>query len=335
MDGKYKCVCVYVCVFCIPNNGFISLLLYCAATLDKRVTDSNVIDDILSFNPGWPKCEFSTKRRRRVRDINIINYIEEKLNGWDKYMEIAIDGLCGTGKSTLINSLNRKYQKINNMASSITQGSEYNHDPLKAMSYIMTQTVYVPSVPICWDRSAYSNLIFHYVHLLMAHYGDFDINVDDLPTHYRTLNSFAQDLHLVDTLDFLTNEKSIPVLFLVNSDICMVGMNLIKRGSLNDVYNAKEHNYLAAQCVVFSWFAEILDAPCIDINKCHFSESFNLTDLQSILRMKLNHSFTVNGDSCATTTNLAESINRTNDWITKDMSSMHQNNGLMYMYSAK
>lgn len=306
--------------------------------MEKRITDANIINDILTFNPRWPKCGFASKQfTKPARKFNIVEYIDERLQGWDRYMEIAIDGLCGTGKSTLIQSLNRKYQKINCIASSITQGSEYNHDPLKAMSYIMGQTLSVAKEPICWDRSAYSNLIFYYVHLLMAHYGDNDIQIDDLTPHYRTLNSFAQDLHLIDSLEFLSLEKKIPILFLVNSDICMVGMNLLKRGTLNDIYNAKEHNYLAAQYAVFTWFADILKAPCIDINACQFNEQFTLTDLQNLLRDKLNYNpmLSVNNENYNVAMEIPSNFALTNEWITLDMSKMHRNNGLMYMHSTK
>lgn len=286
----------------------------------------------------WPSCNFLEKSDHRGRvAFDVSRYIDENLSGWQNELEIAIDGLSGGGKSTLLHSLNRTYQKVNNIAIPITQGSDYNHDPLKAMSYLFSQLVCEANEPICWDRSAYSNLIFHYVHLLMAHYLEREINVHDVSTNFRILNSFAQDLHLIDTLEVVAQHKPMRVLFIVNTDLEIAGINLMRRGTLNDVYNAKEHNYLAAQCLVFMWFAEILKAPCIDLGVCAFSESFTLTDLHDLLRTKLNYKRDDNRQQQTRQKplNIHTSLVETNEWINCIMSHMHKNNGLMYKYSAK
>lgn len=283
----------------------------------------------------WPECTFLEKIKKDSRKFDVERYIEDNIKGWNAHSEISIDGLSGGGKSTLINSLNRKYRKVNDAFIPITRGSDYNHDPLKAMSYLFTQLTSKPDQPICWDRSAYSNLIFYYVHLLMAHYASQDIDVTDLSTNYRILNLFAQDLHLTDTLNFLTNYKYIPILFIINSDITIAGMNLLKRGTLNDIYNAKEHNYIAAQCLVFKWFAEIIKCPCIDLNECNFSETFNLTNLHDLLRKKLNYDYTSHKVNHFESIVDSSNIDKTNDWINCTMSQMHKSNGLMYKYSNK
>lgn len=293
---------------------------------------------MLEFNPVWPNCNFLDKpnRRARIDTFDVSRYIDENLADWHNDIEIAIDGLSGGGKSTLIHSLNRTYQKINNIAIPITQGSDYNHDPLKSMSYLFSQLVCTVNEPVCWDRSAYSNLIFHYVHLLMAHYLDKDIDVRDSATNFRILNSFAQDLHLIDTLEIIAQHKTMRVLFIVNTDLEIAAINLMQRGTLNDLYNAKEHNYLAAQCLVFMWFAEILKAPCIDLKACAFNDSFTLTTLHDLLREKLNYRGESMLEAAATSTlNIHPSLIVTNDWINRTMSSMHKNNGLMYKYSSK
>lgn len=301
---------------------------------DKRINDSRIVNSVLDFNPVWPNCTLLERPNRSREAFNVSRYIDENLADWHKDLEIAIDGLSGGGKSTLIHSLNRTYRKVNDIAIPITQGSDYNHDPLKAMSYLFSQLMCEARGPTCWDRSPYSNLIFYYVHLLMAHYLDRDIDVHDVATNFRILNSFAQDLHLIDTLHITTQRKSLRILFIVNTDLAIAGMNLMQRGTLNDLYNAKEHNYLAAQCLVFMWFAEILKAPCIDLNACEFSDSFTLTDLHNLLRAKLNY----RGKAITTTTSTLDihpTLIETNDWINHTMTPMHKNNGLMYKYSGK
>lgn len=294
----------------------------------------------------WPECVFLEKTNDKVDNaastFDVVRYIDEHLADWHSELEIAIDGLSGGGKSTLIHSLNRTYQKVNNIAIPVTQGSDYNHDPLKAMSYLFSQMVCSANEPICWDRSAYSNLIFHYVHLLMAYYRDHEIDVCDVASNYRLLNEFAQDLHLIDTLDILTLHKDTRVLFIVNTDLGIAGLNLMQRGTLNDLYNAKERNYLAAQCLVFMWFAEILKAPCIDLNACQFTDTFTLTHLHDLLRAKLNYrgecikdNDNDVADDHQPILNVPASLIETNDWINRTMTPMHKNNGLMYKYSSK
>lgn len=64
------------------------------------------------------------------------------MNGWSKLASISIDGMNGTGKSTLARSMNRTFVKTNTHCPDITSGSIYNYSPLRALDYMMFHVIY-------------------------------------------------------------------------------------------------------------------------------------------------------------------------------------------------
>lgn len=131
--------------------------------------------------------------------------------------------------------------------------------------------VLMPSIqtPCVWDRDRYSNLRFYYVHHIMYLFRHEVIGMSNEWTVriFEKLNALALNTGLQSQLSYLeTLHPSPPTLILLNSNLVRVGQTLFKRGGANDVYNAKENNYQAAQHYVYLWFAKLLNHCTIDLS---------------------------------------------------------------------
>ena len=243
---------------------------------------------ILDINIEWPICRYLYNSRRNEISIKPKpTFIEllSILDGWNEHNEIAIDGMNGTGKSTLASSMNRTYVKVNSLAPRVTTGSNYNFDIVKSFEYMMLQQS-TRCVNVCWDRCAYSNLIFYYVHQLMFHYQERPIPTEETEV-YLFLNNMAHSTNLLETITFVESIKSVPTIFLVCRDLKYIACSLQHRNSLNDVYNSKEYNYQMAQYHVYKYFANILKYPLFDISEIA-NYGITLGDLQQSIRRKID-----------------------------------------------
>lgn len=229
---------------------------------------------IVNYSPSWPICRYGSNSKRVRRQDHLRRGVHaelDKMNGWSKLASISIDGMNGTGKSTLARSMNRTYVKINTHCPDITSGSSYNYSPLRTLDYLMFHVIYdTGDAPVVWDRCRYSNLIFAYVHHLMSVYRDRTMPGpygDDEPVLF--INNMALSTGLFATVSYVESvcADKRPILFIVNSDLCLVAQALLARGGANDVYNAKEYNYQMAQLHVYRYFARLLHAPLIDLNE--------------------------------------------------------------------
>lgn len=242
-----------------------------AETENKRKTDISWYGkrSIVNYNPPWPVCQYHplSKRVKRQQRRPTPAQILDKLNNWRDYRSISIDGMNGTGKSTLARSMNRMYMKINIHCPDITSGSNYNRDPLRAVEYMMFHALYdTKEAFVVWDRCRYSNLIFYYIHYLMKVYGEEPMPGpdDERPIFY--INNLALGTALFTTVSYMKEMCADPILFIVCSDLRLVMQALLSRGGANDVYNAKERNYQMAQYHVYQYFADLLDAPLLDLS---------------------------------------------------------------------
>lgn len=250
---------------------------------------------IVQYRPSWPVCRYISfsKRVRCQNRLRLGLHTElNKMNGWNTLTSISIDGMSGTGKSTLARSMNRTYVKINTHCPDITSGSSYNYSPLKALDYMMFHVIYdTRDAPVVWDRCRYSNLIFAYVHHLMSVYrdrampGPYD---DREPVLY--MNNMALSTGLFATVSYVESvcADKRPVLFIVNSDLCLIARALLARGGANDVYNAKEYNYQMAQLHVYRYFARLLHAPLIDLNEVFTSFGRTLDYIHAEIRARVD-----------------------------------------------
>lgn len=267
----------------------------------------NTAYSIINYNISIPKCNYVKTSRRYIPNNNCFEKIMhidnndsqidtkpiyeqlKQLDGWNNYTEIAIDGQNGTTKSSLAALLNRKYIKLNELCPDITCGSDYNHRPLKAFDYITYQLL-VKSENTVWDRCIFSNMIFYYVHHLMYRFGDTPIPKDDAII-WPILNTMANDTCLLDTLKFVHTLKRVPTLFLVCSNVDLIGESLrirgIKSKSWNDVWNSKEYNYQLGQYHVYRWFGKLLGSPVFDLVD-FFKEQLSIDDMHLLIASKLN-----------------------------------------------
>lgn len=93
------------------------------------------------------------------------------LKKWQTYRCIAIDGMNGTGKTTLAKSLERIYIKINEFSPETTHGSQYNYNPIMGFEYLtFPRQIVAKDMYLVWDRCEWSNTIFYLVHALMSLY---------------------------------------------------------------------------------------------------------------------------------------------------------------------
>lgn len=295
-----------------------------------------------------PKCYYSINSRRKqdLDDItstprstltstsklgNNIRFQLEQLNGWNKFSEIAIDGQNGTTKSSISKNLNRKYLKINEIFPRVSCGSDYNHRPLKSIDYMFIQLM-IKSENSIWDRCVYSNLIFYYVHHLMYKFAETSIPNDE-SIIWPILNNMALDTCLLDTLAYTQNKKSIPTIFLVCSNVDLIGESLRSRGintnSINDIWNSKEYNYQMAQYHVYRWFGKILQYPTFDIVD-FFKEGLTVDDMHILIASKINTPAKNENDD-----NLKFIPNLEKYDAFEDIISMYNNDILIYEHSRK
>lgn len=256
--------------------------------------DLRVASRIVNFNVPIAKCSYSKVSKRGLGVVvksakEIIDLCLMMLEGWSKFPSIAVDGQNGTGKSNLTKTLKRQYTKINELAPDITRGPTYNFAVHNAIEYLVYR-VNTKAQDNVWDRSAYANLIFYYVHQLMYDFIS-DIIPDDEDFIFMYLNQFAIATNLLDILDVMEQKQSIPTLIFVCSNTTLVGATILKRGietnSVNDVYNSKNLNYQKAQYYTYTWFSKIMGWPCFDIVD-FINAGYSIDDAHLLIKQKID-----------------------------------------------
>lgn len=259
---------------------------------------------IVNYNPPWPLCQYNeiskrvTRQRQHCRPTPTQYF--HALNNWGEHRSISIDGMNGTGKSTLAGSMNRKYMKINLHCPDITSGSNYNYAPLRSLEYIMFHTLYdTKDVFVVWDRCRYSNLIFAYIHYLMSVYREKPMPGPDDDEPFLYINNMALSTGLFMTVTYTEaiSARSQHILFIVCSDLQLVMQALLYRGGANDVYNAKERNYQMAQYHVYRYFARLLDAPLLDLSVLFKEYGMTLDEIQMEVKSRVDISQRLDQDT--------------------------------------
>jgi len=271
----------------IDNNGMMLTHTERMAVMNTRV--------------AWPRCAYDEASVRR-RDVTLhcardrLDAMFDRLLRFCDYPEIAIDGMNGVGKTTLCSRIgNRVPMKINLLLPSVTRGSDYNINPLKCMQYA-TAIMSTDEVPRdqchgrLWDRCHYSNLIFYLVHHLMACYRN---SADGVPARYEDVLSnaraFTDKIHLSHIINYVNAMRPLPTVFVICSDLDLVCQSLLRRGHINDAYNAKEIDYLRAQAHSYVYFARILNAPLVDLAVASECSDMSLDQIHEILCAYLSY----------------------------------------------
>lgn len=262
---------------------------------------------LLDLQINFPTCLYAenSRRRRYQCDKHVVNkstmitnnkqsdlycYLKTMLHGFNTARVICIDGMNGTGKSTLTSKINRRYCKINDYCPTVTAGSDYNYYIVNAFQYINYQLIQDDCInfkrndAIVWDRDRYSNLRFYYIHYLMNEYRNRTMSIDETDEVYEKLNTMALATHLLDTLTFYEKLKpSPPTLVLVCSDLNILGHILLLRGGVSGTVMSKITNYQMAQYHVYRYFAKILGTPILDIAAMYRDYNVSLNELQALL----------------------------------------------------
>lgn len=256
-------------------------------------------DDGLTQLPYYPPHPLANATGTWTRpDIEptldqILAQFTRDLDGWSSYPMIAVDGMNGVGKTTLCNAMNRTYIKVNCIARDVSAGSDYNHDPIKALRYLWTHVNYKqpnPNESYVWDRCIFSNLIFYFVHYLMERARPLNGDCALMDMYLNELALQCNLMEIIRTVRATAKDTICPTIFIVSSDIELVCNNLLHRNSLNDIFNYNQKDYQWAQYHAYRYFAKILGFPLIDIAKFMYAKSntiapYNLSDIQKFLRL--------------------------------------------------
>lgn len=254
----------------------------------KKVKSVNEHKRIVELRVPWPSCSYheSSKRNQiQLKSTPTLKTLIHLLSDWNQYPEIAIDGMAGMGKSTIITNMNRGYLKVNMIVPEITKGPAYNFNCAKSLAYLFTSQL-SRGENVCWDRCRYSNLIFYFVHALMARFKDRPIPLLSQEV-YEILGILAVTVNLSDIFQYCEIEKPVPTIVLVSSDFRIPIALMTYRGSTSDIFNSTRYNYLAAQYNVYCFFAKMLKYPLIDVAD-YISRSFSLSELYFVIRQMID-----------------------------------------------
>lgn len=223
----------------------------------------------------------------------------QRIQGWNLKEQIYIDGQNSVGKSQLSDMMNRLGIKINRLNEQITTGSKYNVKVLYSIEYMMLQLATKSSWTIS-DRSPYSNLIFFYVHSLIAIFAN-SIIPNDKSIIWGIFNNLAMRTGLQKLVDFVKFTQEVNIIFLLCSDLNVIAKSLkergITKGSINDIFNSQFYNYQAAQYWAMLYFSELLQQPAFDIMHC-YDQNILLGDFYATIASYIDIKNTVQPINC-------------------------------------
>lgn len=291
---------------------------------EKKITLSEKTkEELLKVQVSWEDVHLgepdSLRYQNNTNGKDSIIKEFERLKNWNKYDEIAIDGMSGVGKTTLTQSLNRHTLKVNCCYPWITSGPSYNYSIEKTLAYITTQQ-YSKNTNVVWDRSCFSNIIFYIVHHIMAIYEDRFIPMN-IKKIYPIITQLIHTCGLISVFRWMTLIKKTPTIIFVQSDFSLLAECLKKRSEPNDLILCNQLNYHKAQYHTYSYIAKLLDFPLFDVNHLN-KHGYSINDTHELIK------YYVDTDNTEFNLNIIKlSPNLLED--------MEENTSLLYNYSKK
>ncbi|CAI6345372.1 unnamed protein product [Macrosiphum euphorbiae] len=103
---------------------------------------------LIGENIHYPECSYPPNSRRsapsknqQVKRLSLSDYLLS-LDEFSTHSVICLDGVNGSGKSTIANNTNRTYIKTNMICPDLTRGSDYNFYIFHAFEYLLLQINY-------------------------------------------------------------------------------------------------------------------------------------------------------------------------------------------------
>lgn len=241
-------------------------------------------EKIQQITKRWPSIRLSDSRALRYRKKKKSFYNNfEILKSFKYENQIAIDGMSSSGKTTMLQNMNRINGKINIGSPYTTHTSKYNNDMKRSWLYLEYQYK-CEGKHVIWDRSCFSNIIFSIVHFLMYKYKNKSIPKKKEKV-YPLIEYYIQTTQIESIINYMINrENYIPIIFLVNSNMQILTDMLKKRNTIMDFASCFDYNYHMAQYMAFSNFAERLEAPIFDIGELYENFKYSLDDIQCLFK---------------------------------------------------
>lgn len=213
---------------------------------------------------------FNGKSRRVAQEgIPDLKQKLSEIEDFNNYKECAIDGTCGTGKTTLLLSSNRRYQKVNLICPQITAHNNYNVNPLVSSEYALAQTDLGGEGNI-WDRSPYSNIAWQIINPLISKFKQ-NATYQELTYEavYPQILTLDVSMGIKAALEGIYFLRPVRTLFLINTNYPKMREIVVNRGiatnNIKDIGYGEFVRYCVLQSHVYRYIAELLKMPYFDI----------------------------------------------------------------------
>lgn len=270
----------------------------------RQLTNKNK-EDLCRLDIPYPHVTYPINSRRDVCELKLgqdrIYKFLNSLVGWSNYKYISIDGMNGTGKSTLCSKMVRTYTKVNKRHPFLTKNNTHNFKPDMSMHYLILN---VDFIDLCQDQDEYfvgdrspiSNIAYLIVQHLMCAFQDKDFPLTMDYDVISILNNFTMNTGLLKVISMIRYAMK-GAMFIICSDIEYITQIMAKRGSdtntLSDLLYCSKFNYQQAQVFAFKYLAGIMNVPILDL-KDVFDNNISLNVMfNSIIKKVDNQSHTI------------------------------------------
>ena len=205
-----------------------------------------------------------------------IDSLVELLSERQYHSVIAIDGMTGVGKSSLIEKLaeTRLPVKLNRKYFPTLQDETFNlrrnYEPYHSFFYFdftlrITEEMISQCLPVVWDRHCLSNYAWYAINFLLAQYSSSIIPVTYTQEISACLQQWFHEVDFPAVVEWIKSQsKQIEVIYLIDSSVASVANRIVKRNNPNDIPNISDVNFLTAQLHVYRYIASMTNSILID-----------------------------------------------------------------------